>query len=264
MRKYAICSEVIENKSSNWILQPWIKAGAKTFNSVVEIPDDYILISVHHPPWRSPYKEWIAKGNNHIEIDYGYWGINNPRRNTRRVTYNGSHNIALKNIPYSRISTLDPKVQDWKKERGDYLLLIEPQQDIVFERLGIYLGQWKEQLLEKLQPYWQGPVKWRRKSGGKNPGRWPSFLEDLSGCHAVVGERTMACVEAVMLGYPAYTVDFSTVSLIMGNDLSKIKNPEYPDRTTWLEHVAWSQFSPEEFSQGTKVAEMVEQYQILT
>lgn len=262
MRKYAICPEVIENKSSNWILQPWIKQGAKTFKTVADIPSDYILISVHHPPWRTPYKEWIAQGNQHIEIDYGYWGINNPRRNTRRVTFGGSHNINMNSIPFSRITTLDPKVQEWKKIRGNYLLLIEPQYTIVQERLGIDLGTWKLQLLEKLKSYWEGPIKWRRKSGGKNPARWPSFLEDLSGCHAVVGERTMACVEAVMLGHPAYTVDFSTVSLLMGNDLTKINKIEYPDRTQWLEHVSWSQFYPDEFSKGTSVVEMVEQYQM--
>jgi hypothetical protein len=262
MIKYAYCHEVIENKSANWILQPWIKLGAKSFNSLKEIPEDYVLISVHFPPWRSPYRNWIEKGRKHIEIDYGYWGINNPRRNTRRATFGGGHNLNLGSIPYNRIDTLYPEVEDWKKIRGDYLLLIEPQQDIVKERLGIDLGTWKNNLLEKLSPYWDGSVKWRRKAGGKNPGRWPSFLEDLQGCHAVVGERTMACVEAVMLGYPAYTTDFSTVSLIMGTDLSKLKNPEYPDRKQWLEHIAWSQFSPEEFDNGTSVADMVRQYQM--
>jgi hypothetical protein len=262
MLKYSFCEEVIENKKQGWILQPWLNKGAKIYKTIDQVPADSILISVHHPPWRSPYKEWIEAGRQHIEIDYGYWGINNPRRNTRRVTFGGSHNINMKPVPYRRLNTLNPKIQDWKKDRGSYLLIIEPQQDIVFERLGIYLGEWKEQLLDKIKPYWDGPVKWRRKSGGKNPGRWPSFLEDLSNCYAVVGERTMACVEAVMLGYPAFTIDFSTVSLLMGTDLSKINNLEYPDRTDWLEHVAWSQFNPEEFSEGTTVADLVEQYQM--
>jgi hypothetical protein len=168
----------------------------------------------------------------------------------------------MKKVPYSRISTLDPKIQDWQTNRGNYLLIIEPQQDIVHERLGIYLHEWKEQMLEKIKPYWSGSVKWRRKAGGKNPGRWPSFLEDLKGCHAVIGERTMACVEAAMLGYPAFTIDYSTVSLLVGTDLGALNNFAYPDRTEWLEHVAWSQFSPEEFTNGTAVAELVETYQI--
>ncbi len=260
--KYAICPQVIDSNSSSWILDPWIKAGAKKFNTVDEIPNDYILVTSHFAPWWEPYKSWITKGNNHIEIDYGYWGINNPRRNTRRVTYNGSHNLKINNIPSSRLHTLHPEIQNWKTNRGEYLLLIEPQPTVLFERTGKSLSDWKNEFLLNLRQYWDGPVKWRRKVGGKRPDRWQSFLTDLSGCHAVLGERTMACVEAVMLGYPAYTVDFSAVSIIMGTDLSVINNPVFPDRTNWLEHIAWSQFTPEEFSKGTSVVKMVEEYQI--
>jgi len=262
MIKYAYCPEVIENKSSNWILQPFIKKGAKQFARVADIPNDYILISCHHPPWRSPYKEWIAKGNKHIEIDYGYWGVNNPRRNTRRVTYMGSHNLNIKPVPHSRLKTLYPKVEEWKKQRGDHLLIIEPQQGIILERTGVSLGDWKVNIEKTVREFWDGPIKFRRKSGGKNPARWPTFLEDLSISHAVIGERTMACVEAVMLGVPAYTVDYSAVSLLMGTNIKQSLNPTYPDRTQWLEHIAWSQFTPEEFANGTFVVDCLEQYQI--
>lgn len=262
MPKYAYCPAVIEVKGAEWILAPFIKAGAKKFNSVDEIPNDYILISVHHPPWRSPLKEWLQKGNNYIEIDYGYWGLNIPRRNSRRITYNGSHNIKKNKVPFSRINTLIPNIEPWKQNRGTSLLLIEPQPKILQERLGISFSEWQKQFIENLSNYWDGPYKWRRKAGGKNAGRWPSFLEDLKNSHAVLGERTMACVEAVMLGYPAYTTDISTVSLLMGNDLSKLRNPDFPDRTEWLEHVAWSQFYTEEFNDGLKVLDLFERYQI--
>lgn len=262
MLKYAYSKEVIENKSANWILQPWIKLGAKAFDSVSQIPNDYILISVHHPPWRSPFKEWIAKGNNYIEVDYGYWGLNNPRRNTRRVTYNSSHNIKIKTVPYSRLHTLNPKISEWRKNRGSNLLIIEPHHEVLFERTGISFQEWQRNTLSMVEPYWNGPIKWRRKAGGKKAGRWESYLEDLEQSHVVIGERTMACVEAVMLGYPAYTIDYSAVSLIMGTELSSIQSPNYPDRTIWLEHIAWSQFLPEEFANGSSVAKMIEQYQI--
>lgn len=262
MKKYAITPQLMENKTANRMLQPWIKAGAKTFETVNEIPDDYILISYHHPPWRSPYKEWIAKGNQHIEIDYGYWGVDTPRRNTRRVTYMGSHNLKMNNPPYSRLDTLNPSIEDWKLDRGDTLLVIEPQQHTIFERTGIDLGTWKENMLSMIEPYWDGPIKWRRKAGGKKKNRWTSFIDDLKSSHCVIGERTMACVEAVILGYPAYTIDYSAVSLIMGTDISRIKDPQLPNRTDWLEHIAWSQFLPEEFEQGTKVVELVEEYQM--
>jgi hypothetical protein len=72
----------------------------------------------------------------------------------------------------------------------------------------------------------------------------------------------MACVEAVMSGYQAVTIDFSAVSTLMGTDLSIINNPIYPDRSVWFEHIAWSQFSLEEFENLNSVARMVEEYQI--
>ena len=262
--KYAICKDVIAVKGGGWVVAPWRNAGATFFDTINEVPDDHILITLHYPPWRSPYKEWIAKGNNYIEIDYGYWGVNNPRRNTRRVTYNGSHNLKFNKVPYSRLDTLNPEIKDWKTTRGDYLLLVEPHPEMIYQRTGTLFKDWKIDFLLNLKQYWDGPIKWRRKAGGKDPNRWPSFLRDLSECHAVLGERTMACVEAVMLGYPAYTTDYSLVSMLMGTDLNAINNPVFFDRTTWLEHVAWSQFSPDEFSNGAIVAEMVEQYQILT
>ena len=134
---------------------------------------------------------------------------------------------------------------------------------MLLQRTGKPFRVWQTEFLLNLKQYWDGPVKWRRKVGGKNPNRWPAFLNDLAGCHAVLGERTMACVEAVMLGYPAYTTDFSAVSILMGTDLNAINNPVFPDRTNWLEHIAWSQFTPEEFYNDTLVAELVEQYQIL-
>lgn len=116
--------------------------------------------------------------------------------------------------------------------------------------------------VKKIEPFWNGPIKWRRKQGVKKGARYNSFREDLKGCWAVVGERTMACTEAVMLGYPAYTVDVSAVTPLMGNDLSVLKDPILPDRSEWLEHIAWSQFHESEFNNGAEVALMVEEYQI--
>lgn len=261
MKKYAICEELIELKSSV-ALEPWFRAKTQIFKKVSEVPDDHILISVHFPPWRSPFKEWIAKGNNYLEIEFGYWGINSPRRVSKRITYNGHHNLKMKPVPFSRLHTLNPAVQDWKTTRGDILLLIEPQPEIIQERTNMTFLQWREQFLEKINSVWKGPVRWRRKAGGKDPNRWPSFINDLQTAHAVVGDRTMACVEAVMLGYPAYTIDYSMVSLLMGNDLTHINNIILPDRTKWLEHVSWSQFYPEDFANKFSVIEMIEQYQM--
>jgi len=79
--------------------------------------------------------------------------------------------------------------------------------------------------------------------------------------HAVVGERTMACVEACLSGTPAFTVDNSMTTLLMGG-IENLKDIRRPDRTAWVEHISWSQFLNEEFN-TVKPAELTELYQII-
>jgi len=72
----------------------------------------------------------------------------------------------------------------------------------------------------------------------------------------------MACVEACLLGIPAYTTDASMTTLLMGG-IEGLGNIQYPDRTAWWEHICWSQFNRAEFN-STVPADLVEQYQIFS
>lgn len=260
--KYAVCSEVIGKHAYKYI-RPWIIHKDVTFfDTVAEIPNDYILLSSHFSPWKMPLQEWIRQGKNYIEIDYGYWGYNNPRRDTRRVTFNNSHNLKIKEFPYSRIHTLKPDIEDWKEPGNDYVLVILPLGQTLYDRTGLTIEEWQDNMTLKIRRYWKGDILWRKKLGGKDKNRWSSFLDQLQFAKIVVGERTMACVEAAMLGYQSISTDFSAVSLLMGTDLSIINNPIYPDRNIWFEHIAWSQFHLSEFEKESVVPDMVEIYQI--
>jgi hypothetical protein len=267
MLKYAIIQGLDHPKFSRNLLLPWIEKKASLFDNISSVPDNYILVSTRQQ-WVEPVKSWVGKGNKFIEIEYGYWGerlpVNKPRIQVRRVTYCGSHNSNMKSsVPFSRLDTLkNPKIQPWKTTRGEYLLIVEPSPEWIFERSGLTISQWRDKMIEAISPYWSGPIRWRQKRGGANPVRFETFVSDIENSYAVVGERTMACVEAVMLGHPAYTIDVTAVTPLMGNDLSVLKNLVFPDRSQWLEHIAWSQFHLSEFQNGTAVADMVEQYQI--
>lgn len=260
MQKYSLCLECLDRNFS-WLARPWIAAGAVTYGSIKDVPTDSILISIW-PAFRSPVKEWAEAGYNYIEVDMGYWGLDSPRRNTKRVTFNGSHNLNMHTVPFSRKDTLVPNIAPWQKTKGEYVLVIEPNPDTMTERKGISMIQWREMMQDLITPHWKGDIKWRVKKGGKNRTRWHTFVQDTSRCHAVVGERTNACAEAILLGRPAYTIDKTITTLLMGNDLSMIKDPVYPDRTDWIEHLSWSQFHNDEFNKGTDIVRLVEQYQI--
>lgn len=257
--KYAYALDM-PGEHTKWSLTPWNKKGLKVFDTVAQVPDDYILIASHFAPWWSPLKQYIAEGRPYIEIEYGYWGPDTPRRQTARVTYNGHHNMTMRSVPYSRGDLFpDPGHRPWRTTAGEYVLVIQPVEVILQERTGENLQQFRQRMTNAIAPYWSGPIRWRKKMGAKFA-RFETFQQQALNAYAVVGERTMACVESCLLGVPAYTVDPSMTTLLMGG-IENLARPQYPDRSQWWEHICWSQFHRSEFATTTP-ADLVEQYQI--
>ena len=257
--KYA-WSPAVEGSFESWALEPWRRKGLKTFDLLENIPKDHVLVVSHFAPWWSPLKEWIAAGRPWIEIEYGYWGLDTPSRATRRVTYCGHHNMHMHPRPYSRSNLFpDPKQKEWRQRSGEYILVPMPINELLIQRRGITLKEWCEQVTTEVKKYWDGPIIWRKKAGEKAL-RFQNLQNQLDRAHAVVGERTMACVEACLTGVPAYTIDSSITTLLMGG-VENLANIQHPDRADWWDHIAWSQFHINEFVNGS-VAELVELYQI--
>jgi hypothetical protein len=259
MTKYAFAHDML-GEHSKWTLAPWRGRGLREFARVADVPADYILIASHYAPWWEPLRSWIAQGRSYIEIEYGYWGPDTPRRETRRVTYNGHHNLNIRTVPYSRSHLFPaPEHQSWRTTPGQYILAIQPVEVVLTERTGESMEDFRQRIIESISPYWNGPVKWRKKMGAKFA-RFDTFQQQAADAYAVVGERTMACVESCLLGVPAYTTDPSMTTLLMGG-IENLANPQYPDRSAWWEHICWSQFNRAEFDTTTP-ADLVEQYQI--
>jgi hypothetical protein len=257
--KYAHAQDVA-GENEKWSLTPWRKKGLTNFATVGSVPDDHVLVVSHFAPWWSPLKQYIAEGRPYIEIEYGYWGPDTPRRQTARVTYNGHHNMIMRPVPYSRANLFPaPQQQSWRTSPGQYVLVIQPVEEILQQRTGETLKQFRARMTDAVAPYWSGEIRWRKKVGAKLS-RFETFQQQLLGAHAVVGERTMACVEACLSGVPAYTVDPSMTTLLMGG-IENLARPQCPDRRDWWEHICWSQFHRAEF-ETTTPADLVEQYQI--
>jgi hypothetical protein len=258
--KYAFARDM-PGEHAKWTLTPWRQRGLREFDRLIDVPDDHVVISSHFAPWWSPLREYIAEGRPWIEIEYGYWGPDTPRRETRRVTWCGHHNMHMRPVPYSRTDLfLNPAHRPWQQRTGSYVLAIQPVEEILIQRTGENMQQFRDRLTAEIRKSWCGDIIWRKKVGGAKPTRWPSYVEQLQQAHAVVGERTMACVEAVLLGVPAYTTDASMTTLLMGS-LVDLGNPKFPDRSTWWQHICWSQFARSEFDTSAP-CDLVEQYQI--
>jgi hypothetical protein len=254
--KYAISREMMKNRFPSWTVEPWKLMGLVVYDTIAQVPDDAILIASHYAPWWSPLKEWIAEGRPWIEIDYAYWGDKNT---ARRITYNGYHNIHINSHPFSRSHLFPtPQVQDWRSSSTDeYVLGILPIESLLLQRTGEDLEKFKIRLSEQISQYWDGPVKWRKKVGKS---MFYTLQQDIKNAYAVVGERTMACVQSCLLGTPAFTIDNSMTTLLMGG-IENLKTVSYPDRQNWWEHICWSQFHVKEFTTKTP-AELTEYYQL--
>jgi hypothetical protein len=254
--KYAISREMMGKSFSSWTVKPWRLMGLTEYDTTAQIPDDAILIASHYAPWWSPLKEYIAEGRPWIEIDYAYWG---DKSTARRVTYNGHHNLCVNSRPFSRSHLFTtPQQQNWKADSSnEFVLGILPIESLLLQRTGETLQEFKIRLSEQISQHWDGPIRWRHKMGKE---LFTSLSRDITNAYAVVGERTMACVQACLLGTPAFTVDNSMTTLLMGG-IENLKTVSYPDRHEWWEHISWSQFHVNEFTTTTP-AELTEQYQI--
>jgi hypothetical protein len=260
MIKYAFARD-LPGEHTNWTLKPWYLRGMRNFDTISQVPTDHVLVVSHYAPWWSPLREYINQGRPWIEIEYGYWGPDTPRRETRRVTYRNYHNLNIQNAPHSRTHLFpSPEQQPWRQLSGQYIIGIQPVEVVLQQRTGENLVQFRQRLEKEIRKYSDLPIHWRKKYGAKT-GRFSSFVEQLQHAHAVVGERTMACVESCLMGVPAYTVDTSMTTLLMGG-IENLANIQYPDRSAWWEHICWSQFNRAEFETPTP-ADLVEQYQIL-
>lgn len=257
---YASSSDTI-GKGHSHLIFPWKQKGLIVYDAIDEVPEDCILVVPHFAPWWEPLKSYIQSGRPYIEIEYGYWGFGDTRNKPRRVTYNNFHNINYNKFITDRTTLFNqPEILPYKENPDGDVLVILPHRKTCVQRTGLKLGHYEKQLTKKIRKFYSGNLKFRHKPK-RSDGRWETFLDELQGIKAVIGERTVACAEANLLGIPAYSVDNSITTLLTGK-LKNINNITFPDRSKWFQHICHSQFLVEEFT-TTIPADITERYQIL-
>ena len=137
---------------------------------------------------------------------------------------------------------------------GKYVLVC-PSSDGIHN----YLGEpnWTNDTIEKIKRYTDRPIKLRHKPRGRGTSG-PSeakvpLSEDLKEAWCVVTSCSIAAVEAMCEGVPVFCHDKSFAIDVANTELSDIENPYYGGPEPWLYSLAYQQFTPEEFSNGTAV-----------
>ena len=79
-----------------------------------------------------------------------------------------------------------------------------------------------------------------------------NYQDALNNCHAVVTHNSTACIDSCVRGVPTFcTSDLALAWPVANKDLSKIENPEYPDRDQWVYDLGYKQWTEAEIKNGT-------------
>ena len=171
---------------------------------------------------------------------------------------------------------LETKSRPWR-EKGEHILLCtQPIDNWSMSRTKTDPYVWVDEVIEKLKPHTDRKIKLRphpnhaikcandmakkhpqievtsvTKGGGPTADYRFTFLEELQNCWAVVTHNSTAAVDAATYGIPVFLTSDLCLAWDVGNaDFSKIESPTTPDRTQWLNDLAYANWTIDEVKSG--------------
>ena len=78
------------------------------------------------------------------------------------------------------------------------------------------------------------------------------FQKAITNCHAVITHNSTASIDSCVRGIPTFvTSDLAICWPVANTDLTKIENPDYPDRDQWVYDLGYKQWTEKEIRNGT-------------
>ncbi len=240
----------------------------------IEIPVSFRSMTKRKEIWKC----WDT-GRPFYYIDNGYMGNLDKKKRWYRVVKN---NIQHTKVPlfmgtetkwpidrFTELCRLAPYMyytgQKQKSQQDGAILLVTPsEKPCAF--YNIKRDDWVTNTITELKKYTDRPIVIRDK--GLRPDRIKTGSV-ASQCqrekiHSVVTYQSMAALEAIHYGIPAFTMAPCCVESVANKDLSKIENPMYPDPDKFLNllaYLSYCQFNLVEFSSG-QALRMIEEFKL--
>ena len=218
------------------------------------IPDGPILI-------RSIAKKLLIRerwktGKPFYYMDSGYFGNYKSRANPNgwklwhRIVKNDLQHSEIKERPDDRWKRLDIELK-FNNYGGRHILLVLPSEKPC-KFYGIDLDEWTEQTIHEIKRHTDRPIVIRAK-GTRGERLKNTIWQDLEKCHAMVTYQSIAAVESVIAGVPAFTLAPTAADPVCDKDLTKLENPTVQHKEklrAWAHHLAYGQFHTDEFLNG--------------
>lgn len=196
-------------------------------------------------------------------IDTGYFG-NFPspgnakgQKKWHRVVKNENQQVDIVDVPSDRWERLvidDPRLV-WKgwKNYNKKILLVMPNPKAC-KWYNIDYDKWVTETKEQIAKYSDLPVEVRVKGSRRERNAGYTIYDAFdSGVYATVAMNSMAALESILYGIPAFVSVPCAASPLASTDLSQLANPFKPDTKLIERHcrnLAYTQFTIDEILSG--------------
>ena len=192
-------------------------------------------------------------------MDTGYFG--NERSSANPNGWKHWHRIVKNDLQHSeiiarsddRFKKFNKKFTPWKTNGRKILVAAPDEKPCKF--YGVDKDEWIKQTVETIKKYTDRPVVVRERA----PKRIDRIANDTlqqaldQDVFALVTFNSVAAIESIFYGIPAFTLAPNAASPVSLQDISKINEPYYADNDklyAWACHLAYGQFHTNELKSG--------------
>jgi len=182
--------------------------------------------------------------NNNLTPNNHYW----------RICKNNIHVGYIPGLDNKRLEKFNVQVKD-KTNQGDHILVCPSSPGI---HNFINEQDWLDKTIKEIKQHTDRPIIGRHKPRGRGTSGPSEALipldKQLENAYACVTSCSISAVESLCQGVPVVCHQSSFAESICNTDLSKIESLNYVDPRDWLNSLAYQQFTPEEFNNGTAIS----------
>ena len=212
---------------------------------------------------RKQIRNCINSGKDFYYMDTGYFGnfqsAGNPggRKLYHRIVKNELQKSVIEDRPKDRWESLirsDPRLKwpRWKTKGNKILLILSNPKSCDY--FGYNMQEWWDTTVATIKQHTDMPIVVRHK--GSRSQRHSNSIYDVldSGIFATVAFNSIAAMESIAYGIPAFVAVPCAATPLALTDVSQISTPFYPDESLVQQHcasLAYGQFTGEEIANGT-------------
>lgn len=206
----------------------------------------------------------VAEGRDYYYIDTGYLGNFPSIGNTsgkkvwHRVVKNNLQHSEIRKMPSDRWEYLvkqDPRLAwpGWKNHNKKILLVLPNPKATKF--FNVDYDEWVESTTNQIKKYSNLPIEVRVKGSRVDRNHGYSIYDAFdSGVYATVAFNSIAALESVLYGIPAFVSVPCAATPLTLTDLSQLSTPFRPSLDVinqQCHNLAYGQFTGEELANGT-------------